>query len=63
MIEYSDTRHTTPTDSDVFEQSPSTGARQTAEAMHAVFGFGDPDPIATCNPVDAYLKDFFGVSS
>jgi len=31
--------------------------------MHAVYGLGDPEPRATCNPDDDVLKDFFGVSS
>ena len=44
------------------EPSPSTGAKETAGAMHAVYGLGDPDPVATTES-DEYLKDFFEVSS
>ena len=40
------------------EPSPSTGAKETAGAMHAVYGLGDPEPVATTES-DEYLKDFF----
>jgi len=50
-------------DADLLDASPSTGAKGTAGAMHAVYGLGDPEPRATCNPDDDVLKDFFGVSS
>jgi len=49
-------------DHDYPEPSPSTGARGTAAALHAVYGFGDREPRATVEN-DDYLKDFFGVSS
>ena len=49
-------------DGDLREPSPSTGAKGTAGAMHAVYGLGDPDPVATTES-DEYLKDFFEVSS
>ena len=55
---------TDSTDRDIAtETSPSTGPRQTAEVFHAVYGLGDPELRATCNPGDADLKDFFEVSS
>ena len=42
--------------------SPSTGARETAGAMHAIYGLGEPEP-RSATDADEYLKDFFGVSS
>jgi len=63
MTVYDDRQAKTPTDTDLFEPSPSTGARRTAAVFHAVYGLGDPEPRATCNPDDDVLKDFFGVSS
>ena len=44
------------------ESSPSTGAEEVADDMHAVYGLGDREPRATIES-DEYLKDFFGVSS
>jgi len=50
-------------DHDLLEASPSTGARETAEAMHAIFGLGDHRPRVTCDAGEVDLKEFLGVSS
>jgi len=47
---------------DAPESSPSSGAEEVADDMHAVYGLGDREPRATIES-DEYLKDFFGVSS
>jgi len=56
MTEYAETRHEKPTDTDLFEQSPSTGHREVAAVMGATPGFGDPDCAARdCDREDVTL--------
>lgn len=42
--------------------SPSTGAKETAGAMHAIYGLGEPDREPPVEYVE-YRTDILGVSS
>ena len=54
---------------DAPESSPSTGAEELTEELHAVYGLGDRGEVVTTATLDAdgdseqYLKDFFQVTS
>lgn len=44
----------TPSQGESIEPSPSTGAKETAAAMHAVYAFGDRDGVATLAEIHEY---------